>query len=214
MSVSALFADLVRPRVEATTVAWLDATVDALREPFDPRAFRAEWARAGRRAGSAPVELTAEEGERVRAAGGAPVSGWAADELARAALLARALSVAAHDGHLPLMAALYQRGTIRERQALLRALAWLPDPGRFADLAAEATQTRVVSVFEAIALQNPYPARWLARPLFDQMVRKAVALRLPVERIVGLADRVAASPARPASVRPVPHAALPALLAP
>lgn len=214
MPVSALFTALLRPRLDASTAEWLGATVDALVDPLDARVFRAEWARAGRRTGSAPVELSAEEVERCRAAGGTPLWGWSVDEVARAALLTRALSVAPPDGHLALLRALYLRGTIRERQALLRALAWLPDPGRFVDLAAEATQTHVVSVFEAIALQNPYPARWLARPIFDQMVRKAVALRLPAERIVGLAERVASTPARPVSARPVPHAALPALLAP
>ncbi len=208
---------LLSPRLDRSTCEWLQGVVDATTAPFDARAFRAEWARVGRRTGSHPVDVTVEEAEHLRAVGPWPLIGWGSDEVGRAALLLRALSVSDRDLHVPLLRALYLRGTIRERQALLRVLAWMPDPGRFADLAAEASRTHVVSVFESIALGNPYPSRWFVRPIFDQMVQKALALRLAPERIVGLADRVAPGPVRArvsTTVRPSPHPALPALLAP
>lgn len=215
MPVPAALAALVAPRVEPPAAEWLESALASLVDPLDGRRFRAEWARAGRRVGSRAIEPSLAEVDRLRAEGLWPIAGWGLDELARAALLCRALAVSPSDTHLALLRSLYLRGTIRERQALLRALARLPDPGRFVELAAEATQTHVVSVFEALALDNPYPARWLPRPLFDQMVRKALALRLPRERVLGLAERAAAgAPATARAGRPTAHATLPALLAP
>lgn len=204
---------IVRARLDRPTLAWLDAALEASASP-DPRGFRAEWSRVGRRTGSETVVPTPEEADRLRIAGAWPLVGWGLDECVRAALLLRAMQATDRETHVPLARSLYLRGTIRERQALLRVLAWLPEPGRFADLAAEATRTHVVSVFEAIAVANPYPGRWLVRPIFDHMVAKALAFRIPPERILGLAERATPEAARLRVPRPTPHPALPALLAP
>ncbi|MFN7145295.1 MAG: EboA domain-containing protein, partial [Myxococcota bacterium] len=204
---------IVRARLDRPELLWLDDALTAAASP-DPRAFRAEWSRVGRRTGTDLVVPTAEETDRLRVAGAWPLLGWGLDECVRAVLLLRAMRASEKDTHVALARSLYLRGTIRERQALLRALAWLPDAGRFADLAAEATRTHVVSVFESIAVANPYPGRWLVRPIFDQMVAKAMAFRIPPERILGLADRATPEAARLRVPRPTPHPALPALLAP
>jgi hypothetical protein len=219
MPASDVLASVLETRLAPPAYAWIHGVLDATYAPFDARAFRAEWARVGRRTGSAVVELTLDEAAAVRQEGDTPPVGWGLDEVARAALLLRALAVSDADTHVPLVYGLYQRGTIRERQAVLRVLAWLPDPARFVDLAAEASRTHVTSVFEALVLANPYPARWFVRPLFDQLVQKALSLRMPPERIVGLADRVASGPApRISATAPVArhpaHPALRALIAP
>jgi hypothetical protein len=200
--------------LDRSTTAQVEAALDAMRAPLDTPQFRAEWSRLGRRTGSHPLVLTLEEGERLRLTGPAPLIGWGVDEVARVALLSRALGVLERDQHIPLVRALYQRGTIRERQAVLRALVWLPEPARFVELAGEATRTHVLSVFEAIALGNPYPARFFVRPMFEQMVQKVVTLRLPTERVLGLAERALQEVARAAQPSRSAHPALSAWVGP
>jgi hypothetical protein len=45
------------------------------------------------------------------------------------------------------------------------------------------------SVFEAIACDNSYPARWLADADLAVLVNRARELRIPVDKIDGLAMR-------------------------
>jgi hypothetical protein len=53
-----------------------------------------------------------------------------------------------------------------------------------------------VPVFEAIAHDNPYPAAYFPDAAFDQLVLKAIFLGVPVDRIVGLGERVTEVTAR------------------
>lgn len=200
MTVLAALVSLLRPRLDAATHDWLRATLEQTVTPLEPRAFRTAWSRVGRRLGSQPITPTAEEAAQLQLVGLWPFAGWGADECGRAALLLQAMAVTERDAQGPLLDALYLRGTIRERQALLRVLAYLPDPDRFTELALQACRTHVVSVFEALVIGNPYPARHLARPHFDQMVLKAITLKLAPDRIVGLSERLSPELTRPRSV--------------
>lgn len=196
MTVPTVLVSLLRPRVDPSAYEWLHASVEETTSPFDPRVFRAAWARVGRRLGSQPIDPTPDEAAMLRGVGIWPFAGWGADECGRAALLVQAMAVAEPKVHGPLLDSLYLRGTIRERQALLRSLAFLPEPDRFAEVAVQACRSHVVAVFEALAVANPYPVRHLAHPHFDQMVLKAIALRVGPERIVGLAERLSPELAR------------------
>jgi hypothetical protein len=197
--VIAALVELLRPRLDFPTADWLRAILEDATSPFDTRTFRMNFSRIGRRLGSHAVAPTPEEAVWLRDVVGLwPFVGWGADECGRAALLLRALDATDPATHVALVESLYLRGTIRERQSVVRVLAWLPDPARFAGIAGQACRSYVPSVFEAIALANPYPVRYLAPPLFDQMVLKAIATKASPERILGLADRV--STARPAPI--------------
>jgi hypothetical protein len=111
---------------------------------------------------------------------------WGADEIARAVLLLRGLS--------PLEA--WSRGDNRERQAVLKALPFVPSPERFVDLAVEACRTNVLTVFEAIACENPFPRDHFPDLNFNQMVLKAAFNGVALARIVGLDRRKNAELAR------------------
>jgi hypothetical protein len=86
----------------------------------------------------------------------------------------------------------FLQGDTRERQAVLRTLALLPDPGRFVPLGVEACRTSVQPVFEAIACENPFPARHFPESSFNQMVLKAVFIGVAVGRILGIEARITA----------------------
>jgi hypothetical protein len=165
--------DLVRAGVDPAARAWLDAAVAGIRAPFDREAFTVAFTMAARRVGRAALP-----------------AGWSADEAARAALLLQGAAAQPAAAFAALVDDLYQHGDSRERQAILRTLAWLPAPERFLELAVEACRTSVQPVFEAIACENGYPAAHFPDLNFNQMVLKALFTGVSLRRIAGLRGRI------------------------
>lgn len=137
--------------------------------------------------GRAGIRPNAREADALREAG----AFWAArstiDEVARVVLLHTAVS--GTDDAFALVRGLFGGGDSRERAAILRALALLPDPLALLAVATEGCRTNVRSVFEAIACENTYPARWFPDLAFRQMVLKAVFIGVPIARIDGVHSR-------------------------
>jgi hypothetical protein len=154
------------------------------------------YAASGRRFGGDLVALTDAESDALRTAGLLEPEGWPLRDVARAALLLRACAVLPPAMHPPLLRGLYTRGDNAEREALLRTLSVLPGAERFAELATEACRSHVQSVFEALACDNPYPARFLPPESFNQLVLKAFFTGVAVARIQGLDARRSAELAR------------------
>jgi hypothetical protein len=128
-------------------------------------------------------------------------------------LLQGALASRLPEAHAALVNELFTTGDLRERQAVLRALPHLPAPERFAAVAVEAVRNNAVSVIEAIACDNAFPARHFPEEAFNQMVLKCLFCEVPISRVVDLSRRVtpelrrmveAYAAERRAAGRPVP----------
>ena len=182
-SLISVLGDAVGRVAPADGVAWLMQQL-----VFDEPSFHAAFASAGRRLGRAAIAPA--DVERLGRAGvlWSPTSG--ADECGRAALVLVAVGALAPHAHVPFVRDLVRRGEVRERQAVLRVLAALPEPARFVALAVDACRSNVQSVFEAIACDNAYPVAHFPDPALHQMVLKALFIGVPVARIAGLSGRV------------------------
>jgi hypothetical protein len=182
---------LVRAHAGAPVREWLDEALRTARAPLDRTGFATAFALATRRAGRAGPEPNPAEAARLDAAGLTwPVASWGLDGLSRAALLLHAATAVAPGELEALVEESFLGGDTRERQAVLRTLVLLPDPGRFVPLAVEACRTSVQPVFEAIACENPYPGLHFPESSFNQMVLKAVFIEVAVGRILGLEARI------------------------
>jgi hypothetical protein len=84
---------------------------------------------------------------------------------------------------------LWARGDNRQRQAVVRALPLLPAPDRWLLVALDAARSSVRPLFEALACDNPYPARRFHEIHFNELVLKCLGADLPLERVVGLGGR-------------------------
>jgi hypothetical protein len=159
---------MLEDALPAAAKAWLDQVrlADAV----------SAFAQAARAVGKASIDVP-ERGT------------WGTDEVVRAALLVRAYPALTPE-------AAWAQGDNRERQAVLKALSFLPDPARFSALAIEACRSNVLTVFAAIACDNPYPAAHFPDLHWNQMVLKAAFNNLALARIVGLATRNNAELAR------------------
>lgn len=144
-------------------MSWLEESVANVREGGEEALF-VRWSLAGRKLGG-------------EAAAG------------RRRLLLTALEALPAERHVTVVEELYRTGEIREREALLRALPGLPGPGRFVRVAVEAVRENALSVIEAIACENPYPAAHFPEEAFNQMVLKCLFCGIALARVVGLAER-------------------------
>ena len=89
----------------------------------------------------------------------------------------------------PFLDDLYYRGSLHEREAVLRALPYVPDPVSMVALAVDACRSNAISEFSAIALHNPFPALYFNDVAYFQMVLKALFLEQPIRNTIGLKQR-------------------------
>jgi hypothetical protein len=191
--IAAGLVSLLRSRAGPTALAWFDVAWAEVDAASRREGFLTVLAGAGRRLGRDAVEIRDVELAALKGAGVTPFPrGLGLDECGRGALLLKALEPLDAADALALASEIYHRGEIRERQALLRVLAYLPAPAGFCELAVEACRTSALDVFQAIACENPYPAAHFGDASFNQMVLKAVFNGLALDRIAGLPPRVTA----------------------
>lgn len=178
----------------------------------DPARFHVAFSAAGRRLGKQLI--SDDQAEAIRRAG-LLVPRLAVDECGRGALLLSVIDRVPDP--IELVRDLVRRGEVRERCAVLRVLAVLPEPERYREIAVDACRTNVLDVFCAIACDNAYPARHFRDPEIHQMILKALFVGAPVGRIDGLAARrtpelvrmaLAYASERRAAGRPVPDDAM------
>ena len=82
----------------------------------------------------------------------------------------------------------FEQGDAREQQSWLRAIALLPEARSGSCRSViDACRTNILPLFEAVACENPYPARYFPERNFNQMVLKALFNGVALARIVGLA---------------------------
>lgn len=182
--------ELVQRRCPAGVREWLDRTFSRLATPLDRNIFGAAYAGARRRLGGVTVILGAGEQATLQSAELLAFNGRTLDEFYRSALLMRAFECLPTVDHAPFINEVYLHGDNFERQALLRALTFLPGPERFVATAVEACRTNAQCIFEAIACDNPYPLRYFPELNFNQMVLKALFIGSPLARVMGLEERI------------------------
>lgn len=152
--------------------------------------FAALLSMASRYAKRQPLSLTDADMAQAEAC----VPGWSPRAWNLLELLRAALVLARPDLERQSFAedfeALFRFADEGETCALYRVLPLLPAGERFVARAAEGCRTNMLTVFEAIALESPYPVTHFDDTAWHQLVVKALFLDLPVYRIVGLDQRL------------------------
>lgn len=84
---------------------------------------------------------------------------------------------------------LFETADAHEQQSLYAALPIMPFPELMVARAEEGLRTNITTVFDAIALNNPYPGKYLETAAWNQMVIKGVFLERPLYKIQQLRER-------------------------
>lgn len=181
-------SSLLSAQSGAESIAWLEQQKKNIPQAQSPAAFYLAFSTASRFFGKTPLAVNQQEKARAdELRPGFSPWHWNCLQTARTLLLL----LYPHDkpdSWLSALNKLFETADLHEQQALYAALPVLPHPERLKLRAAEGLRTNITSVFDAVALHNPYPAEYLDEHAWNQLVLKTVFLERPLFSIYS-ADR-------------------------
>jgi hypothetical protein len=179
----------VAQRVSTEAITWLDEKRQQIESGANTRVFFTAFSAVPRYTGKNDLELTEEDIKAASAVrtGWSP-SHWSVDQTART-LLVLALPQDNNTQYLRTLEQVFSAADVGELVALYQALPLLPFPEQLRERAAEGIRSNMTAVFNAVALQNPYPAEYLDELAWNQMVLKALFVGSPLHLIQGIDER-------------------------
>jgi hypothetical protein len=180
-------SSLIEAELDAQARAALPALLQ--KQPLTIVSILAFLAGVGRRTGERSLALASAQVEALRQTGYSARSSMSLATLLRSLTLLESCTRLEPGLQLALLTRAYRTGSNEERCAVLMTLPVLPEPARFSPIAEESCRTHVLDVFEAIACENCYPARYFDDASFNQLVIKALFMGSDLGRIAGLAQR-------------------------
>ncbi|GEP94415.1 EboA domain-containing protein [Chitinophaga cymbidii] len=183
--VSTLLYQVILRHTPETAQKWLDGQLTAWLQQGAMQQFNLAFSAAPRFLGRAEVELLPEEKATLHPM---VLNNYTLDRLFRVWWLLQ-LPVQDKPAYLRAIENLFLAAEMNEQVALYSALPLLAYPEEWTARTAEGIRSNIGVVLEAIMLDNPYPARYLDEPAWNQLVLKAFFTEKPVHRIVGLDER-------------------------
>ncbi|MCX2741035.1 EboA domain-containing protein [Pontibacter anaerobius] len=176
---------------------WLTQKMELIgSEKAQPKDLYLAFSAAPRFIGKEQLQLSQQEQEKADTIRpGFNPGHWSAAQAARTLLL---LSLPHQDAQAfqKQIETLFNTADMGEQVALYAALPLLPHPELFRMRAAEGFRTNMGDVFEAVALNNPYPADYMEEDAWNNMVLKTLFVGKPIFRIYGIEKRSNAKLAR------------------
>ncbi|HTM43947.1 MAG TPA: EboA domain-containing protein [Polyangiaceae bacterium] len=189
MSASTLIDRWLSERVASDRQSWLGALLAQV-AAGNSAAVALGFSQLPRRFVSGPLILDrAEIAEASAARPGWQPSLWTLDELGRARVVVE-LGALPEAQCTAVLLGLFADADLAEQIALYKALAIAPYPKALVGQAAEGIRNNIKSVFEAVALDNPYPAEFFSEAQFNQLLLKCLFVESPLVRVWGIDGRV------------------------
>lgn len=174
-------------------LAWVDEKSQKISSGTEDWIFFTSFSAAPRYTGKADLSLDADalrEAQDVRPQWNP--EHWSVDQAVRT-LLVLSLPNEPAAPYLARMEKVFNAADIGEGVVLYQSLPLYPHPERFIDRAAEGLRSNMTSVFEAVALRNPFPSEYFAENAWNQLVLKCCFVGSALHRIVGLDARANAT---------------------
>jgi len=180
----------ISTRLKEDEFDWIRNKSESLADSGEDWEFFTSFSAVPRHIGKQPLELT--DGEQQQAESIRPgwkPGRWSVDELGRT-LIALSIAGRGKEEFVETLEKTHRSSDIGEAEALYKSLAVMPWPEAFKKRAAEGIRSNMTSVFNAVALDNPYPADYFDEGAWNQMVLKAQFVGSPLYRIEGIDERI------------------------
>ncbi|WP_116126991.1 EboA domain-containing protein [Lewinella sp. IMCC34183] len=165
---------------------WLEGKLSTIEDQAKPRTFYLAFGACPRFLGKQDIRFSEAEYSSFNAVyPNFAATPWSTDELGRILLMC----ALPHAENQSILDELFVSADYRELMALYKGLYFLGNAQEFTSRAREGLRTNMVGVFDAIALENPFPAQYLSEEAWNQMVLKAMFMQRPMHRIYRIADR-------------------------
>lgn len=179
---------LLQKNSEPKSLEWLNTQTDKIRAAGAPTQFYLAFSQASRFFKKDLLDVSSEETSKADSlVPGFEPAYWNSLQTARTVLL---LSFPAEkEKWLPAITQLFETGDMHEQQALYAALPLLPYPDDLLPRAIDGCRTNMTLIFDAIALNNPYPAQYFPEANWNQLMLKSIFMQRPLYRIQKLDER-------------------------
>ena len=185
----ALLYSWLEKRTSAENLAWLNGKKAQIMQNKAEKPLFTAFSAVSRYLAKQELELSTEELQAANElrAGWNPKY-WTLDQVGRTVLI---LSFPQENGdrYVATLDKIFGAADLGEAIALYQSLPLLPHPEKFKLRAAEGIRSNMTSVFNAVALNNPYPAEYLDDLAWNQMILKALFIGSPLHPIYELERR-------------------------
>jgi len=190
-----LYSSLSR-NIDSKALAWLDTKRLQIRNGATNGQFFMAFSAAPRFVEKAEIDWSAKELKiaNMLRSGWNPCH-WSSGQTARTLLLL-SLPVNSIAEYLKTLNQVFEAADVAELVALYQSLPLLPYPEQHRLRAAEGIRSNMTTVFDAVALRNPYPSEYFEDQAWNQVILKAVFIGSPLHPIIGLEQRANAELAR------------------
>ncbi|MBW4564480.1 MAG: EboA family metabolite traffic protein [Mojavia pulchra JT2-VF2] len=188
-SVNKLLYHWLAQSVSDTALAWLEQKQAQISSGAAERVFFTAFSAVPRYLGKDNLQVTFQDLEAAQdlIPGWFP-GDWSVDQAGRTLLLL-ALPCDRPEEYVQTLDKVFSTADMGELIALYQSLPLIPHPELHRQRAAEGIRSNMSTVFQAIALRNPYPANYLDNIAWNQMVLKALFVGSPLHLIWGLDRR-------------------------
>ena len=184
---------IIGKQVDTKTKNWIDQKIQLLTQHFTVNAFYTIFASVSRFVGKERLQVSAEDSTQAfQLRKGLTLEDWTVDRASRVMFLLYLPSDSASH-HLKILDTLFQTAEVNELVALYSALPLLPFPEQYVERCAEGIRTNMSVVFEAVALNNPFPAEYLNENAWNQLFLKSIFTGRKVIKIQGISERANAT---------------------
>jgi hypothetical protein len=181
--------EIIEKHTSTSGVKWLNQKLNLISENHAEREIYLAFSMAPRFTGKSIINLNKEELQLAHklCPGFSPL-GWTVDQMTRTLII---LSIPSDntDNYKEILNKLFITADVDELITLYASLPLLPHPELHKDRGAEGIRTNMTIVFDAVALNNPYPALHFSEGAWNQMILKALFTSRPLYQIYGLDQR-------------------------
>ncbi|CAL1516362.1 EboA domain-containing protein [Chitinophaga sp. MM2321] len=187
--VSRLLGTILENNSSEKATAWLQQRLQLLQQTGAIPQFNQTFTAIPRFTGKEIIAITTTTHQLLQQeVPGLFVQGWTLDRLARVWWLLQ-LPVNNKEVYLNTLENLFNAAEMNELAALYSALPLLAWPEEWKLRTAEGIRSNIGIVQEAIMLHNPYPAKYLDEPAWNQLIMKAIFTDKPIHQVIGLDER-------------------------
>ncbi|MEM8486086.1 MAG: EboA domain-containing protein [Bacteroidota bacterium] len=188
-----MLREWLRKALPTDAFAWVTDKSQKIAAGADDWVFFTSFSAVPRYTGKADLRLDANERQAAsHARTNWHPENWSVDQAARA-LMALSLPNTPVAPYIEKLEKVFNAADIGESVVLYQILPLYPHPEKFVDRAAEGLRSNMTSVFEAVALRNPFPAEYFEENAWNQLVLKSCFVGSTLHRIMGLDARANAT---------------------
>ena len=183
-----LFQQIIKRNLSSDARDWLQKKIDLIKTEERSMQLNLSFSMLPRQTGRDIIELRNDETAEINLSG-MDLSDWTIDKLCRVWLLMQ-IPEGDKENYLRKINSLFATAEMNEQVALYAALPFYCYPEEWIARCEEGIRSNIGTVLEAIMYHNPYPAKFLSTPSWNQLVLKAFFTEKDVSKIYRLYERV------------------------